>query len=95
MKLKPITRTEVPMEQWEKTVAELQSLVPTIRKEAGPGVFIHPHEILGCMADQQAKLTAAVSASMYSADVSEVRKRLLKLAYAALFGAASLDIISE
>lgn len=95
MKLKPLDRPEISVDVFNSAIAELQAMAPVIREEAGPGAFLHPHEILGCATDQMAKLTAVTTQAVYTEDPTEVKKRCLKFAYALLFAAASLDVMSE
>lgn len=95
MKLKLFNRPEVALTDFDRSVKEIQSMAPEIRIAAGPGAFLHPHEILGCVEDQRSKLVAAVTQSVYSNDTTAVKKRCLKFAYALIFAAASMDVMSE
>jgi hypothetical protein len=90
-----VNRPEVTPEDFAKVMEDFAALVPVIRREAGPGAFVHPHEILGCALDQMGKLREAVTASSYSGDSAAVRLRCLEFPYGLLFGAASLDVLDR
>lgn len=91
-----------PFSRKKLTPIDVQNFLDEIKGRAehhfqnyGDGVFLHPHEIVGCLFGQQLKLSAAADASIYTGDLTDFRERCMKTVFAILCGAMSVDKLIE
>lgn len=61
----------------------------------GDGIFMHPHEIVGCTYGQQLKLSAAADATIYDGDLDEFEERVYKFLLALVNGAGTCAKLKE
>ena len=95
VKTEKIQRPKMNSNDVRKILDEVQSRVDKHLKNYGDGIFIHPHEIVGCMFGQMNKLSAAADASLYNGDLTDFRERCIKTLFAILIGLTSVDKLKE
>lgn len=61
----------------------------------GNGIFLHPHEIVGCMFGQQMKLSTAADATLYDEDLSAFKERCYKTLLAMVMASASVNKLEK
>jgi hypothetical protein len=88
-------RPQLMIADMKKLMHEIIDRIPPHFAKYDPGVFLHPHEIVGCMFGQQLKLSASADASIYTGDLAEFRERCMKTVMAILVGTASVDRLVE
>jgi len=88
-------REKLTKEDMDRLIDELTALIPNHFKAYGAGIFMHPHEIVGCMTGQQIKLSQAADASIYDGDLTAFRVRCMKTLMAMIVGLASVDKLIE
>lgn len=90
-KPEPFNRAKLNLDDVQKLLDELKSRAAYHFENYGDGIFMHPHEVVGCMFGQQLKLSAAADASIYTGDLKEFRERCVKTLFAILCGTMSTD----
>jgi hypothetical protein len=82
-------RPQVTNDEVDAVMAQIRERMLEHADQYGRGIFIHPHEVVGCMTGQLRKLSEAADASIYKsafdepfADFSErVQKMLIPLIF--------------
>lgn len=96
-----MTKTSWPPEGFERPVftakevkavlAEVHASIEQHIRDYGDGIFIHPHEIVGCMTGQLKKLSEAADDSMYTPELQNFRHRCYKTLMAMVVALVSVD----
>jgi hypothetical protein len=94
-KPEPFEREKLTLADVDRLLNEVRTRAETHFAEYGDGIFMHPHEIVGCMFGQQIKLSTAADASIYSGDMKEFRERCMKTFMAMVIGTLSVDKLVE
>lgn len=76
-------------------LAEVHAQLPAHLQDYGDGIFLHPHEIVGCMYGQVKKLSEAADASIYSGNLKDFRERCRKTLMAMIVAIVSVDKLTE
>jgi hypothetical protein len=97
--------SEFQIEGFERpklTIEDIDSILKMIRtrievhlEKYGDGIFMHPHELVGCMYGQQMKLSAAADASIYDGKLNDFEERCSKMLLAMVVGTASIERLKE
>jgi len=90
-KPEPFDRAKLNLDDVQNLLDEVKVRAANHFKDFGDGIFMHPHEVVGCMFGQQLKLSAAADASIYTGDLTEFRERCMKTLFAILCGTMSVD----
>ncbi len=94
-KPEPFNREKLNLNDVDRLLSELRNRAESHFKDYGDGIFMHPHEVVGCMFGQQLKLSAAADASIYSGELTDFRERCMKTLFAILCGTMSVDKLVE
>lgn len=94
-KPEPFNRIPLNMDDVDAMLKELRARAESHFQNYGDGIFMHPHEVVGCMFGQQLKLSAAADASIYTGDLKEFRERCVKTLFAILCGTMSVDKLTQ
>lgn len=87
-------RPSLTTEDTQAILDEIQARMASHFENYGDGIFVHAHEVVGCLFGQMMKLSTAADASNYSGDLSEFRERCLKTLLAVVVAVASVDKLS-
>ena len=88
-----IERPKLTHNDLKVVLAEMHANMVTLLESYGNGIFVHPHEIVGCMFGQVKKLSEAADESVYSNDLGDVRNRCFKTLWASIMALASVDCL--
>jgi len=89
------TRPSLTMDDVRSVLDEISDRIESHFSNYGDGIFMHPHEIVGCMFGQQMKLSQAADSSIYTGDLADFRHRCLKTLLAIIVGTASVEKLNE
>lgn len=93
-KPEPFDRMKLSMADVDRLCEEIKQRAETHFAEYGDGIFMHPHEIVGCMFGQQIKLSQSADASIYpDGTLDDFRERCMKTLFAMLCGTMSVDVL--
>ena len=88
-------RPQLTLEDTDKVFAAVRERMASHFENYGDGVFLHPHEIVGCMFGQQMKLSKAADESIYTGDLTDFQERCMKTLLAMIMATASVDKLAE
>jgi hypothetical protein len=89
------TRKPLTIEDVDNVLQRVRDRIESHFRDYGDGIFLHPHEIVGCMFGQQMKLSTAADASIYTGDTSDFEERCYKTMLAIICGTASVVKLRE
>lgn len=90
-----IVREPLSVDDIDAILDEIRDRIEQHFEDYGPGIFLHPQEIVGCMYGQVMKLSAAADRTLYTGGLAEFKERCLKTLLGILVAAASVDKLSK
>jgi hypothetical protein len=89
------TRKSLTIEDIDAVLQRVRERIESHFRDYGDGIFLHPHEIVGCMFGQQMKLSTAADASIYTGDLDAFEERCYKTLLAIIVGTTSVNKLKE
>lgn len=90
-----IQRPQLSTQDLMDAIEELVDTVDINLEHYGHGAFVHPHEMVGCLAGQQIKLSQAADKVIYDNKLSPFKERCLKTLWAVVMATASTNKLIE
>lgn len=88
-------RPKLTIEDIDKILKMIRARIVTHLEKYGDGIFMHPHELVGCMYGQQMKLSTAADASIYNGELNDFEERCRKTLLTMVVGTASVKKLKE
>ena len=88
-------RPKLNIEDVDKVLNMIRARISHHLNKYGDGIFMHPHELVGCMYGQLMKLSVVADDSIYHGELKDFEERCRKTLLAMIIGTASVQKMTD